>query len=139
MNPLPSCAIAALILLLMLPNLIWLWFGHGIDVWMDALVVPSILLLVLFALLGNRLWLACLVLAPFAMIANYHHPTFPEIIATIVATNPRMAGVNFPGHDSSWSSFSSRWRYRPRIVNDQWQEDIDHAAFGNDCKIVLPP
>jgi glucan phosphoethanolaminetransferase (alkaline phosphatase superfamily) len=93
------CALATLIFLLMLPNLIWLWVGHGIDIWVCGLIVPSILLLLLFAALGDRLWIACLLMAPFAIlapmeafyVAKYHRPTFAEIIATLVATNPREA------------------------------------------------
>lgn len=83
--------------LLMLPNIIWWWYGNGIALWVQALVVPVILLLVFFALLGDAPWLACLLLAPFALlapmeaffVATYHHPTSAEIIGTLVATNPR--------------------------------------------------
>jgi len=89
----------SLIVLLMLPNLIWLWYGHGIALWIQALVVPVLLLLVFFALLGDAPWLMCLLLTPFALlapmeaffVANYHHPTSAEIIATLIATNPREA------------------------------------------------
>jgi len=90
-------AIATLVLLLMLPNLLWLWLGTGTDMWRDALVIPAVLLFALFALFGKRQWIACLLLAPFALLApleafyivTYHRPTFAEIIATLVATNPR--------------------------------------------------
>jgi len=49
----------------------------------------------LFAILGNRLWLACLLLAPFAAlvpletyyICRYLHPSTEEALATIFATN----------------------------------------------------
>jgi len=90
-------AIATLVLLLMLPNVLWLWLGTGTNMWRDALVIPAVLLFTLFALFGNRQWIACLLLAPFATLApleafyifTYHRPTFAEIIATLVATNPR--------------------------------------------------
>ncbi len=90
-------AIIALIALLMLPNLLWLWAGTSTTLWRDALMIPSILLLALFALFGNRQWIACLLLAPFAMLApleafyigTYHRPSFAEVIATLIATNPR--------------------------------------------------
>ena len=93
------CAIALLVVLLMLPNLLWLAFAHGIANWVPALVLPLTLLALWFALLGDVPWLACLLLAPFAAlaplesfyIARYHHPTTAEIIATLVATNPREA------------------------------------------------
>jgi glucan phosphoethanolaminetransferase (alkaline phosphatase superfamily) len=47
--------------------------------------------------LGDLLWLACLLLAPFVLIAPmeayyvaiYRHPTSAEIIGTLVASNPR--------------------------------------------------
>jgi glucan phosphoethanolaminetransferase (alkaline phosphatase superfamily) len=90
-------AIATLVLLLMLPNLLWLGLGTGANMWRNALVIPAVLLFTLFALFGKRLWIACLLLAPFALlapleafyIATYRRPTFAEIIATLVATNPR--------------------------------------------------
>jgi len=90
-------AIATLVLLLMLPNLLWLGLGTGTNMWRDALVIPAVLLFALFALFGNRQWIACLLLAPFTLLApleafyivTYHRPTFAEIIATLVATNPR--------------------------------------------------
>jgi glucan phosphoethanolaminetransferase (alkaline phosphatase superfamily) len=50
-----------------------------------------------------------------------------------------MTGVTFPGHDETWSLFSPRWHYRPRIVNPIWQTDYDKAVFGKHCDIVLPP
>src|SRR5690348_11895856 len=88
--------IGCLLLLLMLPNLLWLWSAHGISQWVEA-ILPFALLAVWFALLGDWPWLACLLLAPFAAlapleifyIAQYHHPTSPEVIATLIATNPR--------------------------------------------------
>lgn len=49
-----------------------------------------------------------------------------------------MAGVNFPGHDESWSLFSPQWSYHPRIVNGFWSTDIDKAQFGKGCELVLP-
>lgn len=89
-------AIVLLIALVMLPNLLWLTYDSALQVWLAALVLPLALLAVLFALLGRVPWLACLLLAPFALlapletfyIAQYHHPTSAQIIATIVATNP---------------------------------------------------
>ncbi|HEX5962080.1 MAG TPA: phosphoethanolamine transferase [Rhodanobacteraceae bacterium] len=89
-------AIALLGALLMLPNLVWLTHDSTGSVWIAALVLPLALLAILFALLGRWPWLACLLLAPFALlapletfyVAQYHHPTSAQIIATIVATNP---------------------------------------------------
>ncbi len=91
------CAIACLVLLLLSPNLVWLWYAHGFAVWVNALILPTILLLTFFALLGDWPWLACLLLVPFAVLAPleafyisvYHRPTFAEVLATIIASNPR--------------------------------------------------
>ncbi|MGH8190129.1 MAG: sulfatase-like hydrolase/transferase [Rhodanobacteraceae bacterium] len=88
--------IALLVALLMLPNLVWLAYDTAPGIWVAALVLPLAMLAIWFALLGRVPWLACLVLAPFALlaplevyyIAQYHHPTSAQIIATIVATNP---------------------------------------------------
>lgn len=63
------CAIAMLIVLLMLPNLIWLGYSHSLSTWIEALVLPATLLTVVFALLGRWPWVACLLLAPFALLA----------------------------------------------------------------------
>ncbi|HET6914342.1 MAG TPA: phosphoethanolamine transferase [Rhodanobacteraceae bacterium] len=130
--------IGGLLLLLMLPNVLWLWSAHGISVWVDALVFPLVLLAVWFALLGDWPWLACLLLAPFAAlapleafyIAQYHHPTSPEVIATLVATNPRetreylgtlliplllcMAAGLALALAAAWSSRHGRWPWKSR-------------------------
>ncbi|HEX7368661.1 MAG TPA: phosphoethanolamine transferase, partial [Rhodanobacteraceae bacterium] len=88
--------IALLIALVMAPNFVWLAHPDSTVPWVAALVLPLALLAILFSLLGRVPWLACLLLAPFALlapletfyIAQYHHPTSAQIIATIVATNP---------------------------------------------------
>ncbi|HEY2345274.1 MAG TPA: phosphoethanolamine transferase [Xanthomonadaceae bacterium] len=90
--------IAALLLLLMLPNVLWLSLGHDLThPWIDAVTLPVASLLLLFAIFGGRIWIACLILLPFAVLAPleafyidaYHRPSFAEIIATLIATNPR--------------------------------------------------
>lgn len=96
-------AITLLIALLLLPNLVWLSHDTAPEVWVAALVLPLAMLAILFALLGRWLWLPCLLLAPLALlapletyyIAQYHHPTSAQIIATIVATNPLEAREYF--------------------------------------------
>jgi len=90
-------AVLALFLLIMLPNLIWLYVGHGLTTWVSGLIVPALLLAFLFAVFGKKLWLTCLLLAPFAAlapvealyIATYLQPTNAQILATLIATNPR--------------------------------------------------
>lgn len=89
-------ALAILLSLLMLPNLAWLRYDPSLPVWVEAIVMPAILLLLFFAVLGKASWLGCLLLSPLAMlapvetyfIALYHHPTSAEAIATVMATNP---------------------------------------------------
>lgn len=135
-------AIATLAGLLLLPNIIWLMQAHTDAVWIEALAVPVALLLLWFALLGRWPWLACLLLAPFALlapleayyIAQYHHPTSAQIIATVVATNPLEAKEYF-GHlllpllagllaglgIALWATIASararlRWRGWPRAA-----------------------
>lgn len=79
---------------------------------------------------------------------------FPDKIATLhenagkrtissdtFATLADMAGVNFPGHDSSRSLFSRAWHYQPRIVHPVWQDgnllvNYDNADLGNGCELV---
>lgn len=130
--------ISSLLLLLMLPNLLWLWSAHGISVWVEALVLPLVLLAVWFALLGEWPWLACLLLAPFTAlapletfyVAQYHHPTSAEVIATLVATNPRetreylgallvplvlcMAAGLALAFAAGWSSRHAKWSWKSR-------------------------
>jgi len=89
--------VSTLILVIMLPNLTWLYVGNGLTTWISGLIVPAMLLALLFAVLGKRIWLACLLLVPFAAlapveafyIATYQHPTSAEILAVLVATTPR--------------------------------------------------
>ena len=131
-----SVSVAALILLLLLPNLVWLAYAHTPAIWVAALVLPLAMLAILFALLGRWPWLACLLLAPFALLAplecyyitQYHHPTSAQIIATIVATNPLetreyfgalviplvlalLAGLGV-ALLAAWRSFKARLRWR---------------------------
>jgi len=90
-------AVSALILLIMLPNLVWLHVGYGFATWASGLIVPVLLLAFLFAIFGKHIWMGCLLLAPFAALApieafyitTYLHPTNAEILATLGATNPR--------------------------------------------------
>ncbi|ULU25071.1 sulfatase-like hydrolase/transferase [Dyella terrae] len=86
---------AALILLLMAPNLARLGWEHGPVVWVSAMVVPVFLLAALFAIFGRWPWIACLLLAPLAALApaelfyvlKYHHPSVYNVLGTIAATN----------------------------------------------------
>lgn len=89
-------AIALLITLLMLPNLIWLGYSHASITWIEALLIPAALLIVLFALVG-RPWIACMLLTPFALlapleafyVATYQTPTTAHVLATVFVTNPQ--------------------------------------------------
>ena len=88
-------AIAVLIMLLMLPNLVWLAWAHDFRAWIEALILPAALLFGLFVLLGRMPWLACLLLAPFALlapletfyVATYQSPSNAATLATLYSTN----------------------------------------------------
>ncbi|WP_018972768.1 phosphoethanolamine transferase [Rudaea cellulosilytica] len=81
----------------LLPGLVWLERNRFSPGWISAIVFPCALLLLFCAIFGNRLWLACLLLAPFALLApleafyiwRYQTPSTAEILATVSATNPR--------------------------------------------------
>jgi Predicted membrane-associated, metal-dependent hydrolase len=122
----------------MLPNLIWLSVGteHGRATWVYGLIIPLLLLIFLFAALGKKIWLACLLLAPFATLApaeafyidTYLHPTNAEILATLAATNPRetyeyLGSWLIPGAICIVASLmlallAARWAWRAGI---RWQ------------------
>jgi glucan phosphoethanolaminetransferase (alkaline phosphatase superfamily) len=87
--------LALLLMVLMLPNIAWLWHDHSAAVWVEALAMPTALLLLFFAVFGDVPWLGCLLLSPLALlaplefffIATYQHPTSAEVIATVMATS----------------------------------------------------
>jgi glucan phosphoethanolaminetransferase (alkaline phosphatase superfamily) len=94
-------AVWGLILLLMLPNLLWLSLEVGSTRWpatfiITALIVPTLLLGFYFALLGRYVWIACLLMTPFAMLApfecfyvyRYKWPSTVETLGTVFATYP---------------------------------------------------
>jgi glucan phosphoethanolaminetransferase (alkaline phosphatase superfamily) len=82
---------------LMLPNFVLLGYTHESEDLLVLLFLPTSLFLLLFALLGSRLWIAFLLLTPFAALApletffayTYRHPTSSEVLATLAASNPR--------------------------------------------------
>jgi glucan phosphoethanolaminetransferase (alkaline phosphatase superfamily) len=128
-------AVSALIALLMLPNLIWLCVGQGLA-WVSGLIIPTLLLTFVFALFGKKIWLACLLLAPFAAlapaeafyIATYKHPTSAQILASLGATNPRETYEYFSSAllpimlcistGLSLALLAARWSWRSGI---RWQ------------------
>jgi len=85
-----------LLLLLFLPNLIWVSVDHE-GVWIRALLVPAVLVVLFLAAFGTRLWLACALLAPFALLAplealyilRFKSPSNAAVLATLFASNPR--------------------------------------------------
>jgi glucan phosphoethanolaminetransferase (alkaline phosphatase superfamily) len=90
-----SIAFASLIAILFVPNLAWFCYGPASFNVRAGAIMPTATLLVLFALFGKRLWAACLILIPFALlvpaetfyIARYGHPSTEEVFATVFATN----------------------------------------------------
>jgi glucan phosphoethanolaminetransferase (alkaline phosphatase superfamily) len=95
----PLWAVILLIALLMLPNLVWLYRQPILSTWITGFVMPTLLMAMLFALSGKRVWIACLLLTPFAVLAlpesiyvfTYLRPTNAEILGTLFATSPREA------------------------------------------------
>lgn len=89
-------ALLALILLIMAPNLARFCWEHGVITWVTGLLIPAVCIAALFAVLGRWPWLACLLLAPFAVLApaelfyvlTYHHPSSYTVLGTVAATNP---------------------------------------------------
>lgn len=134
-------AVSTSILLIMLPNLVWLHVGYGLATWVSGLIVPALLLAFVFAVFGKRVWLGCLLFTPFAAlapieafyIAIYQHPTNAEILATLGATNLRetyeylgsalipimaciIAGLSLALLTARWAWQSAIcWRHRSRV------------------------
>ena len=50
-----------------------------------------------------------------------------------------MAGLNFPGHNPSWSLFSEQWQPHLRHVNSAFASDFDTATAPGKCKLLMPP
>lgn len=136
---LASGATALLIALLMLPNFIWLGYSHAPTTWIEAMVLPPVLLAALFALLGRWLWLSCLLLAPFALLSpletfyiwTYHTPSAAQVIAVARVSNVQeilaYAGPSLPlaiaaplsglgiALMASWWCFREKLRWTGRI------------------------
>lgn len=95
--------LAAYALLLLLPNFIWLGVAFDRDSLLYSLLIPTALLISFFSLFGKRLWLACTILAPFALlvpietfyILKYLHPSTATDLAIALASNPREAHEYF--------------------------------------------
>jgi glucan phosphoethanolaminetransferase (alkaline phosphatase superfamily) len=94
-------AVWGLILLLMLPNWLWLFLDIGTARWpaafiITALIVPALLLSFYFAVFGKNLGIACLLMTPFAMLVpfecfyiyRYKWPSTVETLGTVFATYP---------------------------------------------------
>lgn len=78
---------------------------------------------------------------------------FPDRVAAISANAARpvlsantfeslidAAGVEFPGHDPTWSLFSGEWKYHQRMVTTTSSAtDFDKAEFATVCDVVMPP
>lgn len=90
-------AVSAFIALIMLPNVIWICVGYQLTAWISGLLIPVLLLAFVFALFGKKIWLACIFLAPSAVLApleamyisKYQQTTNAEILATLFATTPQ--------------------------------------------------
>jgi glucan phosphoethanolaminetransferase (alkaline phosphatase superfamily) len=88
-------AVGLLVAVVLEPNFAWLRFGPTTYNLRSGAIMPIATLLVLLALFGKRLWAACVILLPFALlvpaetlyVARYRHPSTEEIFATVFATN----------------------------------------------------
>jgi glucan phosphoethanolaminetransferase (alkaline phosphatase superfamily) len=49
-----------------------------------------------------------------------------------------LAGLTFPGHDTTRSIVNPAFVPRQRLVNAMGVVDFDHALFGHDCQTVIP-
>jgi len=85
----------ALLILVLSPNLAWFSVGGGPFALISGFAFQGVLLAAMFAFLGGRLWLGCVILAPFAMTApledfyviSYLHPSTVQVLASVFATN----------------------------------------------------
>jgi len=50
-----------------------------------------------------------------------------------------MAGLDFPGHDRTWSLLSEQWTPHRRHVNSAFASDFDTATAPGKCKMLMPP
>jgi glucan phosphoethanolaminetransferase (alkaline phosphatase superfamily) len=70
------------------------------------------------------------------------HSAMPISTENVFESLIDMAGLDFPGHDRSWSLFSESWRPHQRIVTPlygQVQVDLDHSGESKNCHMVTPP
>jgi glucan phosphoethanolaminetransferase (alkaline phosphatase superfamily) len=49
-----------------------------------------------------------------------------------------MAGLDFPGHNSSWSLFSTKWQPHQRLVHGLFEVDFDEAEVSQKCHMLWP-
>jgi len=83
-------------ILVLSPNLIWVWVGGGAIAWISGFLLQFVLLLAVLALTGGRCWVSCVLLVPFAMLApleifyigRYHHPSNVQVLGSLFTTNP---------------------------------------------------
>jgi glucan phosphoethanolaminetransferase (alkaline phosphatase superfamily) len=95
----PALLLAALVFLVFMPNLALLWRHPGLVTFVRGVVVSGLLCAAVFAILGRRLWLACLLFLPFAALApaetyyilRYDRPSDANIMATVFESNLREA------------------------------------------------
>jgi glucan phosphoethanolaminetransferase (alkaline phosphatase superfamily) len=70
------------------------------------------------------------------------HREMPVSTENIFESLIDMAGLDFPGHDRTWSLFSASWQPHSRIVTPlygQVQVDFDRAGESKNCHMVTPP
>lgn len=84
-------ALGLLVLLLMLPNIVWVAMPGSWVMWLPALLLNALFIALVLAVARSRLWLGVLVLVPFAMMApleayyvyRYGSPTTYQTLSVI--------------------------------------------------------
>lgn len=146
----PYWAVALLFVLLMLPNagLLWLEWPRFPMTGRIALPLSALLTVFWFALFGRRVWLACLLLSPVALlmplefyyVMNYGAPTTVTVLGTLAATTMAetrqyMGSAIVPVIGACGASLSVAliaawlsWRHRVR-----WQGRLRRAVVYLSC------
>ncbi len=101
----PGLFFPVFILLLFSPNLVLLWRDPGIVPFVRGILVSGLLCAAVFAIFRKRLWIGCVIFAPFSLLApaeayyiwRYGRPSDANLIATVFESNVREASEYFGG------------------------------------------
>lgn len=90
-----TIAASLLVAMLIAPNLAWICVARNATS-VNGLAIAIWVLTLFFIVFSKRLWVACLILSPFVLLAPievlyitvYHNPSNSQALATVVATTP---------------------------------------------------